>query len=137
MILRRYDLSLFKCCLCLGSFKVFLVSSDEGSGEDFATDSSESCAIHFLFGKLDSRPRPFSCMWMVTIRVCSPPYFALSIGFAKGILRGSRCSMSLLKISDTPLRTSTMRLVNNVVIDNQEADFGYCHYRMDLHEGEG
>jgi hypothetical protein len=25
----------------------------------------------------------------------------------------------------------------NVVISNQEADIGCCHYRMDLHEGEG
>ena len=74
----------------------------------FAIDSSDSCAIHFMRGNFDSRPRSFSSMCVVAIRVCPPPYFALSTGFANGIMRGSRCSISLSMISDTRLRTSTM-----------------------------
>jgi len=114
-----------------------LVSSDEESGDRFATDSSDSCAIHFMCGKFDSRPRSFSCMLY---------------GGHQGLLSAILCARyrirqgnsAWIKMFYQPLdniRYSIADFVNDIswtmVISNQEADIGCCHYRMDLHKGEG
>jgi len=90
-----------------------------------------------MCGKFDSRPRSFSCMLY---------------GGHQGLLSAILCARyrirqgnsAWIKMFYQPLdniRYSIADFVNDIswtmVISNQEADIGCCHYRMDLHKGEG